>query len=313
MRPKDRARANALRKRLDSYAATIRTLPGAESDAARATYIEQLIESLRRTEYAKMLASSHVSIVRTDARSIAFDPIRAAIFWARDGDFDEACWLIFNFVHFGKHSRTGWKLVRDIYGGLGYDRFWTWRRVSKDPSAFREWLRDNQATLRHSRNRGMFGNHRKYETIDSDSPASTANVFGSYVAWIKAANNHSELFKRARAKANSDPGKMFDVLYCSMEAVQRFGRTARFDYLTMLGKVDLATVEPAIPYLVEATGPLRGANLMFTGATASNLSVSDLEERVVDLGKRLGVGMQPMEDSLCNWQKSPESMLRFRG
>jgi len=52
---------------------------------------------------------------------------------------------------------------------------------------------------------------------------------------------------------------------------------------------------------------------MFTGKTASDLSVSALEERVVDLGKQLGVGMQPMEDSLCNWQKSPESLIRFRG
>ena len=78
-------------------------------------------------------------------------------------------------------------------------------------------------------------------------------------------------------------------------------------------KIDLAPVEPAIPYLVGATGPLRGANLMFTGKTASDLSVSALEERVVDLGKQLGVGMQPMEDSLCNWQKSPESLIRFRG
>lgn len=313
MRPRDRARANALRKRLDSYAATIRNVPGAESETARATYIEQLVESLRRTEYVRMLASGDVSIIRTDARSVAFDPIRAAVFWARNGDFDEACWLIFNFVHFGKHSRTGWKLVGNIYGGLGHDRFWTWRRVSKDPSAFREWLRHNQATLRRGRNRGMFGNHRKYETIDPDSPASTASVFSSYVVWIKAAKNHAELFNRARAKANSDPGKMFDVLYHSMADVQRFGRTARFDYLAMLGKIDLAPVEPAIPYLVGATGPLRGANLMFTGATASDLSVSALEGLVVDLGKRLGVGMQAMEDSLCNWQKSPESMLRFRG
>jgi hypothetical protein len=34
---------------------------------------------------------------------------------------------------------------------------------------------------------------------------------------------------------------------------------------------------------------------------------------VVKLGDALGVGMQVMEDSLCNWQKSPEAYVPFRG
>jgi hypothetical protein len=38
-----------------------------------------------------------------------------------------------------------------------------------------------------------------------------------------------------------------------------------------------------------------------------------LEEWLVQLGAGLGVGMQVLEDALCNWQKSPVQFKRFRG
>ncbi|EKA0854744.1 hypothetical protein OJ704_004555, partial [Salmonella enterica] len=66
-------------------------------------------------------------------------------------------------------------------------------------------------------------------------------------------------------------------------------------------------------YMAEATGPRRGANLLFGGSTSNIYSTTLLENWVSELDSYLNVGMQVMEDSLCNWQKSPERFIRFRG
>jgi len=106
---------------------------------------------------------------------------------------------------------------------------------------------------------------------------------------------------------------MFDHLYRSMEAVASFGRTARFDYLTMIGKLKLAPIEPGSTYMQGATGPLTGARLLFTGSETGSLSRASADTYVIELEGRLRVGMQVMEDSLCNWQKSPDAFKPFRG
>ncbi|MCB4825574.1 alpha-glutamyl/putrescinyl thymine pyrophosphorylase clade 3 protein [Roseicella aerolata] len=38
-----------------------------------------------------------------------------------------------------------------------------------------------------------------------------------------------------------------------------------------------------------------------------------LTARLIDLDDVLRVGMQVMEDSLCNWQKSPTTFIHFKG
>jgi hypothetical protein len=103
------------------------------------------------------------------------------------------------------------------------------------------------------------------------------------------------------------------MLYKQMRAVVRFGRTGRFDYLTMLGKVGLADIDADSTYMNEATGPKRGARLLFDGKIDSNTDARALEARVASLEQHLGAGMQVMEDAMCNWQKSPNRYLPFRG
>jgi hypothetical protein len=117
------------------------------------------------------------------------------------------------------------------------------------------------------------------------------------------------------AVANSGGGahSTFDYLYRSLDQVTSFGRMAKFDYLTMVGKLELADIEPGIPYLNGATGPLEGAQLLFTGRRNAQLKPRQLEALVVQLGAHLNVGMQVMEDALCNWQKSPGRFRAFRG
>ncbi|MBJ4881314.1 hypothetical protein JGF18_24565, partial [Salmonella enterica subsp. enterica serovar Derby] len=72
-------------------------------------------------------------------------------------------------------------------------------------------------------------------------------------------------------------------------------------------------IEADSTYMAEATGPRRGANLLFGGSTSNIYSTTLLENWVSELDSYLNVGMQVMEDSLCNWQKSPERFIRFRG
>jgi hypothetical protein len=81
----------------------------------------------------------------------------------------------------------------------------------------------------------------------------------------------------------------------------------------MLGKLGLAPIVPGSAYLSGATGPLRGARLLFGGSVSAEISAKELESYLVDLDSQLAVGMQVLEDSLCNWQKSPTKFISFRG
>ena len=121
------------------------------------------------------------------------------------------------------------------------------------------------------------------------------------------------MIAQAQAQANGTARRTFSILYEQMRKVLRFGRTGRFDYLTMLGKVGLANIEADSTYMNEATGPKRGARLLFDGQIDSNTGARILEARVAELERHLGVGMQVMEDAMCNWQKSPNRYIPFRG
>jgi hypothetical protein len=98
-----------------------------------------------------------------------------------------------------------------------------------------------------------------------------------------------------------------------MQVVRRFGRTARFDYLTMIGNLSLAPIEAGKTYMSGATGPMAGAQLLFGKAGTARASRGQVDTWLVDLSNTLRVPMQVLEDALCNWQKSPSSFKRFRG
>jgi hypothetical protein len=124
---------------------------------------------------------------------------------------------------------------------------------------------------------------------------------------------HSQLIQQALNLNNNNPNAAFEWLYQSMNAVVSFGRMAKFDYLTMLSKAGLASIEPGIAYLNGATGPATGARLMLQGSVDHDLTIVTLESRLVILAAYLGVGMQVIEDSLCNWQKSHTRYRLFSG
>ncbi len=158
-----------------------------------------------------------------------------------------------------------------------------------------------------------FGNHRKYQSLDAHKPKGTGEAVVSYVAWVGSPRTHADLFRDAVA-STGDGRRAFDALYRSMRAVASFGRLARFDYLTMIGKLGLAPIEPGSTYMIGATGPLSGARLLLLGSpTSGRATPRQLDTWLVQLEERLSLGMQVLEDSLCNWQKCPGKFSRFSG
>lgn len=293
---------------LIDFDANVQSLPGIRENDCRLTFVEQLLESIRRVRYIAVIQAREISTACADPQNECFDPLKAAILHRRDGNTDEAFWLVFLFVHFGKHLRGGWRYIRELYGKLGEGGRWDWQSTSTNVEGFRTWLHMHKEDFRRPGVPGGFGNHRKYESLDARSENGTGAVVESYIQWVNPPRNHVSLIADALAEVENDSHRAFDQLYQSMNALRRFGRTARFDYLTMIGKLGLASIAPGTAYLSESTGPLKGARLLF-GTT----SKTALERATILLGSRLGVEMQVMEDALCNWQKSPGIFKPFRG
>jgi hypothetical protein len=311
VRPKDRPLARRLDDSLTAFDQNERQLRGIQDAQIRSVLIEQIVESIHRVNYVGLISRRQISHRRGDPNDPLFDPLKAAILQQRLGNIDEAYWLVFLFVHFGKNPKGGWRYAREVYGRLGQGGRWDWASVSHDPAAFRGWLNAHQHDLKRAGVPGGFGNHRKYESLDANSDNGTGAAVASYVGWVNPPRTHVQLVNEVLALAGSDPRQAFDRLYRSMESVARFGRMATFDYLAMLGKLGLAIIEPGIPYLHGSTGPLKAARLLVD--ERARWSSNDLEAILVDLERSLNVGMQVIEDALCNWQKSPRKFVKFRG
>jgi hypothetical protein len=311
IRPTEKAEFDEFVLKLKAHSAGQPPFKGVSTSAAQAALGEQIVESKRRIRYIEVLRQQGQSDIWL--RPESFDPIRGALFVASTGDLNEAFWLVFLSVHFGKHRRGGWSLVRDVYFAFGSDRQWDWHSTSANPDAFHVWLAVHQGRLAQKDAIRHFGNHRKYESLKANSDRGTSKVFASYIAWVGHNRGHSGLIADAQAEAGDNPEALFDYLYHSMSAVTSFGRTAKFDYLTMIGKLGLAPIRPGSPYLAGATGPLRGARLLVDGSAESSARATALEPIICELGNDLGVGMQEMEDALCNWQKSQNKFIPFRG
>jgi len=298
-------RALALEAQLLAFHQNAVPLQGVAPPENMLAFVWQLIDSIQRVSYVQTVRMRPISAARADPRNPSFDPIRAAVALSA-GQAEEAFWLVFLATHCGRNLRTEWQLAAELYGASEAAP-WTWARVLNDPQAYADWVEDHHETFT-----GKFGNHRKYESL-RPGPKGTGAIVRSYVEWIAGFGSHAAMVAQALARSNGNARRAFGVLYEQMRAVLRFGRTGRFDYLTMLSKVGLANIEADSTYMNEATGPKRGARLLFDGQIDSNTGARVLEARVSALEHHLGVGMQVMEDAMCNWQKSPNLYVPFRG
>ena len=72
------------------------------AQAAGASLIGQLADSSRVSMYVEHLRTASLSPQAADPSDGWFNPIKAAIIRHREGDMDEAFWLIFLLTHFGR-------------------------------------------------------------------------------------------------------------------------------------------------------------------------------------------------------------------
>jgi hypothetical protein len=289
---------------LRQHSLTVRSLPGIATPAALETLALQFVASLRREAYYALLQRKTISARKADPNDPSFDAERAVAYHLQQSDIDEAAWLIFLMTHFARPEDTGWTRLKDVYGKLGMG-IWDWRTVSANPGKFSSWLGKNQHRVR-----GKFGSHRKYESLRHDSERSTGEVVESYVDWVGSAG-HANIFGKIARRAN-DPHAIFDSLYRSL-SVMSFGRLAKFDYLSLVGRYSIAPIDAGSAYLSGATGPKRGARLLFDGRPDSPSSPKTLQRMLDALDADLRVTMKVMEDALCNWQKSPTRFVHFKG
>lgn len=312
MRIRDVPLAAALTSQLTELEKNL-SMPGLAHQNHKAVFVEQLVDSVRRVRYVETIAARAVSHSRLDPHSDTFDPIRAASHYGHIGQTDEGCWLVFLAIHFGRHADTGWRLCQDIYAGASAEP-WTWSQVIANAGAFDTWLHNAHTHFQADGIARRFGNHRKYETLRADSPRALYLVAQSYLDWVGPTFTHQTRIDQALHAANGNGRLAFRLLYTEMDVLS-FGRTAKFDYLTMLGKLGLAQLEADSTYMSEATGPRRGAKFLFFGNTQASASNASLERKVAMLEGALELGaqgMQVLEDAICNWQKSPDAYLRFR-
>ena len=186
------------------------------------------------------------------------------------GEIDEAFWLVFLSIHFGKHGKDGWRLARDVYGAMG-GKPWNWARVSNDLEGFRRWLAASEKNLKPDGVFRRFSNHRKYQSLSASSKSGTGATIASYVSWMAPPRTHPELLRDVQKKVGQNPRVVFDHMYQAMDAVVGFGRLAKLDFLTMLGKLGIAPIMPRSAYLNAATGPLSGARLLFGGTALARV------------------------------------------
>jgi hypothetical protein len=287
------------------HSENVQHLPGIEPPSALEALSMQFVASLRRESYYELVQQKTVSAQRADPNHQSFDAERAVAFHIQQRNLEEAAWLIFLMTHFARPADTGWLRLKDVYGRLGAG-IWDWQAVSADPRAFANWLAQHAHHIR-----GKFGNHRKYESLRNDSDRGTGRVVESYVNWV-GADGHQRLFAEAVRAGGNNPHIIFDALYKKL-TVLSFGRLAKFDYLSLIGRYRIAPIDAGAAYLTGATGPTRGARLLFDGDLDGRSTVRELQAKLDVLDVDLRVSMKVMEDALCNWQKSPTRFVHFKG
>ena len=295
---------------MEKFSADVFPLAGVARAAELRACAEQLVSSMRRVDYVRGLATRDLDDRRADPLHDLFDPLMAAALAVRRGDADEAWWLAFLATHFGKHTKDGWRLTRDFYGAFDTRPPWTWQNASQHVADLNSWLDGQWPALVNDGASRRFSNHRKYE---SKSSAQMKSVLGSYIAMVTANGNHRGLIQDVHRTVGQNPHEGFQELYRRMAAVKRFGRLGTFDFLAMLGKLGIAPIEPGLAYLSDATGPLRGAKLFVYGDADAKVDPAQLEDILSKLDNELNVGKQVFEDALCNWQKTPDRFVLFRG
>lgn len=283
-------------------------LTGLTSTIRREMLVAQIIDSVRRIEYLRLVAARAKSSALHTPYSGSFEPFGGAVVLNSAGKIDDAYWLLYLATHFGKHKDDGWNLTEDFYGRFGQGGVWDWTSAKQDPLAIAEWLGTIYPVGTTSGRSRRFGNHRKFETLKPGTKG-TGHALSTYISWINRFGSHQAMIASTQKSVGQNPQAVFAYLYKSLSKVAKLGRLGKFDLLCNWSNLMIAPIFPDKSYISGSTGPRAGAALLFGG----NCTVAKLDACCSELSDHLQVSPQVIEDSLCNWQKSPEKYVFFRG
>ncbi|ASP32238.1 hypothetical protein [Labrenzia sp. VG12] len=307
-RIKDKSLHERLSLDIDSFDRNVTKLRAVNDKKIKDVLVLQLIDSIRRLEYLRLISIRGRSSELYTPGSGSFEPFSGAAAFQKAGRIDDAYWLVYLATHFGKHKDDGWNLTEDFYGQLGLGGVWDWATASEDPQAIGNWLEQvYPAIVREGRSR-RFGNHRKFETL-KPGPKGTGHAVATYIRWIMQYGSHAALISHAQRTAGQNPEEVFAFLYKELDNVAKLGRLGKFDLLCNLSNLQIAPIFPDRGYIGESTGPKLGAKLLF----GERIDNKRLESECSKLAKHLRVSPQVIEDALCNWQKSKSRYELFRG
>lgn len=301
------------KKKFDEVSDLLDNFPGADftglnSPKRKHTLVAQLIDSIRRIEYLRLTSIRAKSASLHTPYSGSFQPLGGGAVLYNAGQTDDAYWLVYLATHFGKHKTDGWNLTEDFYGRFGQGGIWDWATSSQDPLAIFRWLEAIYPNVTSAGRSRRFGNHRKFETL-KPGPKGTGHAVATYIQWVAEHGSHQELIREAQRRVGQNPKEVFAYLYKDLDKVAKLGRLGKFDLLCNLSNLLIAPILADRPYIAGSTGPADGAKLLF----GNGLSIRGLDSACAELAEHLDVSPQVIEDALCNWQKSPEQYVYFRG
>lgn len=305
-RNKDPQKSDQISIWLENFPGT--QLVGLTSLLRKSVLIAQLIDSIRRIEYLKTISVRARSASLYTPYSGSFQPLSGAVALHKIGRTDDAYWLVYLATHFGKHKIDGWNLTEDFYGRFGQGGVWDWASVGQNPMAIANWLQANYPHVTSAGRSRRFGNHRKFETL-KPGPKGTGQAAATYIQWIAAHGSHQALISNVQRRVGQNPKDVFAYLYKDLDQVAKLGRLGKFDLLCNLSNLSIAPILPNMAYIAQSTGPKAGARLLF----GNKKNAAQLETACAELAEHLDISPQVIEDALCNWQKSPEDYIYFRG
>ena len=308
MRNKSPEKTIEISDALDGFHSDHAAIEGLGDAARKTVLVRQLIDSIRRVEYLNAISARSESANLYSPYSGSFQPLAGAVALHKQGNVDDAYWLVFLATHFGKHGVDRWNLTEDFYGRFGTGGLWDWATASADRQAVADWLEAVHPDVTAYGRSRRFGNHRKYETF-KPGPKGTGHAVATYIDWIGTYGSHQSLIEDVQKRVGQNPKDVFACLYLEMDRVARFGRLGKFDFLCNLSNLMIAPIVPDTAHVAEASGPKAGARLLFGAAP----SVAQLDFACAKLADHLNVSPQVIEDALCNWQKSPDQYQLFRG
>ena len=307
-RIKDKVKFDQIEAALGSFDSAQFSLGGLTNDVRKSVLAAQVLDSVRRIEYLNALAARSNSPNLHTPFSGSFEPFGGASVLHKQGRTDDAYWLVYLATHFGKHKADGWSLTEDIYGKFGQGGVWDWAAASQDPLAVSQWLAPLHPAVTSSGRSRRFGNHRKFETLKAGRKG-TGHAVATYIGWVSEYGSHDAMIAAVQKQVGQNPQDVFAYLYRGLGKVAKLGRLGRFDLLCNWSNLLIAPIFPDKAYIAGSTGPKAGAKLLF----GVGLGVRQLETACEQLSAHLDVSPQVIEDALCNWQKTPETYVYFRG